>query len=84
MGKIKNQLVNHDSQYVKEAETSLCPLCQKSNACINLTCTSDIKACWCSNSDISFPPELLAQIPVLAKGKACICEDCAMRFQKAQ
>jgi hypothetical protein len=33
--------------------------------------------CWCV--DVPFSPELLAQVPVEAQNKACICQACALK-----
>lgn len=61
-------------------DASLCPLCGKENACINLGCADDSASCWCNNPDISFPEALLAQVPAEKQRKACICKACAQRF----
>jgi hypothetical protein len=55
-----------------------CPLCGEPNACaMELEkATGEVQAsCWCVN--MGFTPELLAQVPPEAQGKACICAKCA-------
>jgi hypothetical protein len=36
-----------------------------------------VAKCWCVN--VSFSPELLAQVPAAAQNKACICQACATK-----
>jgi hypothetical protein len=36
-----------------------------------------VAKCWCV--DVSFSPELLAQIPTASQNKACICQACALK-----
>ena len=36
-------------------------------------------SCWCVS--MGFTPELLAQVPTEAQGKACICAACARAAQ---
>lgn len=58
---------------------SLCPLCQRDNACGNLNTNSH--ACWCQSDDLKFSPSLLDKVPEKQRGKACICQQCAREFQ---
>jgi hypothetical protein len=60
-----------------EIDQSLCPICGEPNACGNLICSGNKQDCWCSNPAQSFKQELLQQVPVEKKGKACICQACA-------
>ena len=58
----------------------LCPLCNKDNACLNLSDEASTKTCWCMNPKIQFPEALLTNIPDSQKGKACIRQACATKF----
>lgn len=60
----------------------LCPLCQEQNHCLNLGAGDTEKTCWCHNPDIQFPTELLDQVSVDKKGKACVCQKCAEAFSQ--
>jgi hypothetical protein len=62
----------------------LCPLCHQHNECGNLIPVTD--NCWCRDPEITFPKELLAQLPASAKHKACICRACVLAYleQKKQ
>lgn len=65
----------HDSDIVNP---NLCPLCNKSNNCGNLSACASSKGCWCGDQAIQFPETLLKKIPSTAKNKACICKACAL------
>lgn len=59
-----------------------CPLCGQPNACameIQKATGKVPDTCWCVN--MGFTPELLAQVPTEAQGKACICAACARAAQ---
>lgn len=58
----------------KPVDTSVCPLCQQQNYCG----VNDTEACWCTKSKI--PEQLLEQIPVALRQKACICQACVDKF----
>lgn len=61
-----------------------CPVCGKPNACameLEKATGQPQTSCWCVN--MGFTPELLAQVPLLAQGKACICATCAQAAQHA-
>lgn len=58
----------------------ICPLCQKSNACVNVSSEGNAETCWCNDPEIKFPQKLLEQVPTDAKGLACICRACAMKY----
>jgi Cysteine-rich CWC len=52
-----------------------CPLCGKENQCaLARGCPST--PCWCA--DVAIAAAVLASIPAEARGKACICRDCAL------
>ncbi|QDL53228.1 cysteine-rich CWC family protein [Rhodoferax aquaticus] len=57
---------------------SHCPLCGQANQCameLERTTGQAQGPCWCTQA--TFPPELLAQVPVEQQGVACICARCA-------
>ncbi len=62
----------------------ICPLCERDNACVNLTSADVDKSCWCNDPSLTFPKELLAQVAEQLKGKACICKACALAYQTQQ
>lgn len=66
---------------VVEVSPEKCPLCGADNSCGNLP-SNRSGACWCTDSAISFPEELLNSIPEELRGKACICKACALKYQK--
>lgn len=80
---VSNNTQNNDVQVIfpQIIEPQLCPLCKKENACLNLSCGNDKANCWCTNPNISFPQPLLDSIPASAKGIACICQTCALKYQ---
>lgn len=64
-----------------------CPLCGEDNACLNayLNVTlggSPENNCWCNDGSVSFPAELIAQVPNDLKHKACICRSCVEKHLK--
>lgn len=60
----------------------VCPLCGQPNACPNLGTADISRSCWCNDPALSFPTELLEQLPAEAKGKACICRACVLAFHR--
>lgn len=52
-----------------------CPLCGGPNACAAAASGSFDTPCWCR--DVTFPPDLIARVPVEQRGQACICQRCA-------
>ena len=55
-----------------------CPLCLEPNTCameIAKTTHAAPERCWCL--DAVFSSELMDKVPEQAKGKACICANCA-------
>ena len=52
-----------------------CLLCGGSNACALASSATD-SPCWCTQ--MLFPAELLASVPLDARGKACICRRCVV------
>jgi hypothetical protein len=60
------------------ATPQLCPLCGKANACAmqaERATGLPQPPCWCTK--VEFDPRLLEQVPVAARGRACLCPDCA-------
>ncbi|MDB5871143.1 MAG: hypothetical protein JWQ07_585 [Ramlibacter sp.] len=58
-----------------------CPLCGQLNQCameVQQATGVEQPPCWCTQMD--FTAELLDQLPVQARGKACICAGCAQRM----
>jgi hypothetical protein len=54
-----------------------CPLCGQANQCameVEKATGEKQPPCWCTKVD--FSADLLAQLPLEARGKACICEAC--------
>ncbi|WP_406734934.1 cysteine-rich CWC family protein [Vibrio scophthalmi] len=56
-------------------------MCGQPNSCLNLEVKDSTKSCWCNDPSISFPEELLSQIPPEKRRKACVCKQCALKFQ---
>ena len=58
-------------------DPTLCPICIEPNVCAmekaKATGTKP-ERCWCM--DAVFTPVVMDQVPVAAKGKACICAQC--------
>lgn len=54
-------------------DPSLCPLCERSNACGAVR--GEAASCWCHAAQ--FPPSLLETLPREVRGKQCICQRCA-------
>ncbi|EGR4411247.1 hypothetical protein DDN06_17615 [Vibrio cholerae] len=61
-----------------------CPLCGETNSCVNQGDKDVAKLCWCNDPTITFPEELLSQIPSNRRGKACVCKSCALQFQSSK
>ncbi|MBP6277647.1 MAG: cysteine-rich CWC family protein [Limnohabitans sp.] len=54
----------------------LCPLCGQTNRCAMASPeTAAPGPCWCTR--MHFSAELLQQVPLAARDKACICQACA-------
>ncbi len=65
-------------------EPDRCPLCGRGNRCameIERVTGQAQPPCWCTTA--SFPPDLLARLPVEAAGRACICAGCLAAFRQA-
>jgi len=60
--------------------TTTCPLCGGPNQCA-LAANPAATECWCDS--VTFPRELLAQIPENAVRKTCVCQKCLARFQES-
>ena len=57
-----------------------CPLCGQANDC-QLSSTAGWKGpCWCAKMEV--PRELIAQIPVELRNRACICRDCIAAWHR--
>ncbi|WP_281889195.1 cysteine-rich CWC family protein [Limnohabitans sp. TEGF004] len=68
------------SQMPAPIDACACPLCGKPNQCameVAKISGQPVAKCWCVN--VSFPPELLAKVPVASQRKACICQACATK-----
>ena len=62
------------------AAADRCPLCGEPNRCameIERATGQSQPPCWCTKVD--FGADLLAQVPEVARGRACICAACAAR-----
>lgn len=58
-------------------DASRCPLCGESNGCARVA-DSRCERCWCQTLEI--PQGLLAQIPLAARLRACLCRRCVERY----
>ena len=56
------------------SNTGSCALCGESNQCAMASAASTESPCWCTQ--VSFTAELLASVPLNARGKVCICQRC--------
>ena len=64
-----------------QIDETCCPLCGEDNACLNIKRGGDTeKNCWCNTKRLSFPDELIAQVPNHLKHKACICQTCVEKY----
>lgn len=67
-----------------DVDARLCPLCQMDNFCGNLAVKNDDEegvaslSCWCAT--VTLTSDLLASIPESARGKACVCQQCALKY----
>ncbi|KQP49331.1 hypothetical protein ASF44_01615 [Pseudorhodoferax sp. Leaf274] len=54
-----------------------CPLCGQPSACAMAAGADGARAadCWCMQARIA--PEVLARVPLAARGLACVCARCA-------
>lgn len=56
---------------------SLCPMCNGQNLCateIAKATGEPEQPCWCR--EVKFTDELLAQVPAVSLGLACVCRNC--------
>ena len=63
-------------------DPAICPLCGSANMCameVAKATGKPVERCWCV--DVVFTPELLKALPEEAKGKACVCNNCAANAQ---
>ena len=59
-------------------DPAICPLCGSANMCameVAKATGKTVERCWCV--DAMFTAELFRALPEDAKGKACICAECA-------
>ena len=59
-----------------ESSEEQCPLCGGRNAC-GVRCA---QPCWCVS--VNVPADLIELVPHAAKGKACICRACVLRYNE--
>jgi len=62
----------------KSVDTDKCPLCGAPNQCA-LAADPSASECWCDS--VTFPRELLAQIPNNAVRKTCVCQKCLEQYK---
>lgn len=48
---------------------------------MNLSEADKDKKCWCNDSAIEFPGDLLNKVPTEMRRKACICKECVIGYQ---
>jgi hypothetical protein len=58
-------------------DTAKCPLCGGPNQCA-LAADPTATECWCDT--LTFPRDLLDQIPSDAVRKTCVCKECFEQF----
>jgi hypothetical protein len=57
-----------------------CPLCGQANDC-QLSSSAGWKGpCWCAKVEI--PRELIAQVPLELRNRACICRACVESYHR--
>ena len=69
-------------QSPSELDATVCPLCNQPNTCameLQKATGQPQPPCWCTQVD--FRREALAQLPEPARGRACICRNCATAAQ---
>jgi hypothetical protein len=65
-----------DNSLVQPLGHAVCLLCGGPNGCAVAACGRFDVACWCSK--VRFSAELLARVPPVHRGNACICRRCAV------
>ena len=68
-----------------QIDETCCPLCGEDNACLNACLSEKLggdtkNKCWCNTNRLSFPDELIAQVPNHLKHKTCICQTCVEKY----
>jgi hypothetical protein len=66
-------------------DESKCPLCSEVNLCAEVAKKAgadNAEPCWCH--DVDFPPKVLDAVPIDAKRKACICQQCIAKLTLAK
>lgn len=66
---------------IEVIDASKCSLCGQGNLCRNEADGDPKGNCWCNDESITFPAELLDQVPAELKRKTCICKSCVLAFQ---
>jgi hypothetical protein len=61
-------------QSSSSTDTSRCPLCGQPNQCA-IAAGQPAESCWCMQQPVS--KEALARLAPEARGKSCICPQCA-------
>lgn len=64
-----------------------CPICGGANLCGEVQRKENrrngikdpLEPCWCTK--VEFPPNSIEAVPVEARGKACICEQCVAKLR---
>jgi hypothetical protein len=79
----KQTLSDRHPQDVDKIDPSLCPLCNESNHCGNVSPCNSSQDCWCVDKTIQFSEALLNTLPSPAKNKACICKACALKHTRS-
>ncbi|WP_425481514.1 cysteine-rich CWC family protein [Marinicella rhabdoformis] len=59
-----------------------CPLCGENNHCAEAINSQDFDNCWCKSKIMTFPNELIKQVSIEQRNKACICQKCAQTFNE--
>lgn len=58
-----------------DSDTLYCPLCGRPNQCGQADPASRDQPCWCFSAEIA--AEALQRIPEAARGRSCLCPECA-------
>ena len=57
-----------------------CPLCGQPNECHLCGSAEGKGPCWCAKVEI--PGELIAQVPLALRNRACICRGCVESYHR--
>ena len=58
-----------------QPDQSICPICNGGNDCAMAQAGGVQPECWCM--EVKIGPDVLARVPEMPGGKACICKRCA-------